>query len=180
MSLEELLRSRAVRRIRPNRKLALDSIIRARRDIDTAKTLISSQKFDWSLAVSYNAMLTAGRGLMFDRGYRPSSSEGHLAVVKFLSAALETDMSDRMIMVMNGMRKKRHRIVYEEMDIVSKNEAEQAVRWAEEFVNMIADTIQTMKTQSKEQRKTAVDKAFGLDKGKLGSFAEEDRCENRN
>jgi uncharacterized protein (UPF0332 family) len=44
-------------------------------------------------------------------------------------------------MVMNGMRKKRHRIVYEEMDIVSNDEAEQAVKWAEEFVNMITDII---------------------------------------
>jgi uncharacterized protein (UPF0332 family) len=52
-----------------------------------------------------------------------------------------TNLSDRMVMVMNGMRKKRHRIVYEEMDIVSEDEAEQAVRWAEEFVNMITDTI---------------------------------------
>lgn len=128
MSLEELLRSRVIRRTRPDRSLALNSIKRSRRDIDTAKTLISSEKFDWSLAVSYNAMLVAGRALMFDKGYRPSSTEGHLAVVKFLNVALGTEVSDRMIMVMNGMRKKRHRIVYEEMDIVSKNEAEQAVR----------------------------------------------------
>jgi uncharacterized protein (UPF0332 family) len=141
MSLEELLRSRVIRRTRPDRSLALNSIKRSRRDIDTAKTLISSEKFDWSLAVSYNAMLVAGRALMFDKGYRPSSTEGHLAVVKFLNVALGTEESDRMIMVINGMRKKRHRIVYEEMDIVSKNEAEQAVRWAEEFVNIITDLI---------------------------------------
>ena len=32
----------------------------------------------------------------------------------------------------------------------------------------------------KKQRKIAVDKAFGLDKGKLGSFTEEDRGEDRN
>jgi len=44
-------------------------------------------------------------------------------------------------MVMNGMRKKRHRIVYEEMDIISEKEAEQAIVWTEEFVNMIASTI---------------------------------------
>jgi len=47
-----------------------------------------------------------------------------------------TNLSDRMVIVMNGMRKKRYRIVYEEMDIVSEDEAKQAVRWAEEFVNM--------------------------------------------
>jgi uncharacterized protein (UPF0332 family) len=32
------------------------------------------------------------------------------------------------------MRKKRHRVVYEEPDIVSKDEARQSIKWAEEFV----------------------------------------------
>jgi uncharacterized protein (UPF0332 family) len=86
-------------------------------------------------------MLTAGRALMLHKGYRPSSTEGHLAVVQFLTVTVGAKLTDRMIMVMNGMRKKRHRIVYEEMDIVSNDEAEQAVRWAEEFVSMITDII---------------------------------------
>jgi uncharacterized protein (UPF0332 family) len=141
MSLEELLRSRVIRRTRPDRRLALNSIERARRDIDTAKTLVASEKLDWSLAVSYNAMLAAGRALMINRGYLPSSTEDHLAVMRFLTIALGSETSERMVMVMNGMRKKRHRIVYEEMDIVSRDEAEQAIKWTEEFVRMIADAI---------------------------------------
>jgi len=136
-----LLRSRAIRKIKPNHKLAVNSVRRAYRDIDTARTLIANTKFDWSLAVSYNAMLVAGRALMFDRGYRPSSTDGHTAVVNFLHAILGTT-SDRMIMIMDGMRKKRHRIVYEEMDIVSEDEAEQAIKWAEGFVKKIDETIQ--------------------------------------
>jgi len=141
MSLEELLRSRTIRRMRPNRRLAVNSLTRAHRDIDTARTLIENKKLDWSLAVSYNAMLLAGRALMFSRGYRPASTEGHLAVMRFLQVSLETEVSDRMIMVIDGMRKKRHRIVYEEMDIVSEDEAEQALKWAEEFVNKIDGMI---------------------------------------
>jgi uncharacterized protein (UPF0332 family) len=141
MSLEELLRSRVIRRIRPNRRLALNSLKRAWRDIDTARTLVRSRRFDWSLAVSYNAMLLAGRALMFSKGYRPSSTEGHVAVVRFLQALLGTEVSNRMVMVLNGMRKKRHRIVYEEMDIVSKSEAEQAIKWAQEFVDRIEGMI---------------------------------------
>jgi len=141
MSLEELSRNRIIRKTRPDRRLALDSIKRARRDIDTAKMLMTNEKFDWSLAVSYNAMLAAGRALMFDKGYRPSSTGGHLAVVKFLSIALGADASERMVMIMNGMRKKRHRIVYEEMDIVTEKEAKQAIDWTEEFVSIIAATI---------------------------------------
>jgi len=145
MSLEELLRSRAISRIKPNHNLALGAIRRAKRDVDTARTLIENKKFDWSLAVAYNAMLQAGRALMFEKGYRPSSSEGHAAVVKFLHATFGTEVGDRMVMVMNGMRKKRHRIVYEEMDVVSKDEAERAVKWAEEFVNMIDKAIRQVK-----------------------------------
>jgi len=149
MSLDELLRSRVIRRVKPDHNLALKSIRRAQRDIDTAKTLIANNKFDWSLAVSYNAMLSAGRAFMFDKGFRPSSTEGHVAVVKFLQATLETEASDKMIMMMNGMRKKRHRIIYEEMDIVSEDEARQMVAWAEEFVNMISDLVHR-KTSHKE------------------------------
>lgn len=149
ISLEELLRSRVIRRVRPNHDLALTSIARSRRDIDTAKTLIANKKFDWSLAVSYNAMLAAARALMLERGFRPSSSEGHVAVMSFLHAMLGSDVSERMIMVMDGMRKKRHRIVYEEMDIVSKGEAERGVRWAEEFVEMINDIIRQTQHHSR-------------------------------
>jgi len=141
MSLEELLRSRTVTRIRPDNRLALSSLARARRDIDTARTLIENERLDWSLAVSYNAMLLAGRALMFSRGYRPSSTEGHAAVVKFLRASLGANVSDKMIMTFDSMRKKRHRILYEEMDIVSKNEAEQALKWAEEFIGRIDEIV---------------------------------------
>jgi len=157
MSLEELLRNRAISRIRPSRKLAQNTISRARRDVDTAKTLVTNEKFDWSLAASYNAMLLAGRALMLDRGYRPSSTKGHVAVVNFLHATLGTGISDRMIIVMNGMRKKRHRIVYEEMDIVSKDEAEQAVRWAEEFVSRVDRLIH--KTKSLNRRRMNASKS---------------------
>lgn len=66
MSLEELLRSRIIRRTRPNRRLAVRLLIHARRDIDTARMLMENKKFDWSLTVSYNAMLLAGRALMFN------------------------------------------------------------------------------------------------------------------
>lgn len=141
MSLEELLRRRIIKRMKPNRRLALNSIRRARRDIGTARTLIENGKLDWSLAVSYNAMLLAGRALMFSQGFRPSSTGGHVAVVNFLHASLGTEVGDRMIMVLNGMRKKRHRVVYEEMDIVSEDEAEQALKWAEEFVGRVDGMI---------------------------------------
>ena len=141
MSLDELLRERVIHRINPDHGMAGKALLRARRDVATAGTLIGSGEFDWSLAIAYNGMLSAGRALMFSRGYRPSSTDGHLAVVRFLQAVLGAEASDRMVMTMNGLRKKRHTIVYEEMGVVSEDEARQAVRWAEEFVNRIEAVI---------------------------------------
>jgi len=60
-----------------------------------------------------------------------------VAVVRFLHAVLGAEASDGMVLAMNGLRKKRHVIVYEEMGVVSEDEARQAVQWAEEFVNKI-------------------------------------------
>ena len=142
MSLEELLRNQTIRKIKPDKKLAQNTLKRAKRDVITAKTLISTNNLDWALAVSYNAMLTAGRSLMFAKGYRPSSTEGHLAVVKFLNIELKPEIGQKLVMLMDGMRKKRHRIVYDEMDIVSQAEAEQSVKWAEEFIDVIVEYIQ--------------------------------------
>lgn len=133
VSLEELLRSRVIRKIGPNHTVAVRSLKRARRDIDTAKTLLREGKFDWAVAISYNAMLQAGRALMFQRGYRPSTTEGHVAVVRFLRALSKKGIHDAAVMVLDRMRKKRHRIVYEEADIVSEKEAHQTLKWAEQF-----------------------------------------------
>ncbi len=176
VSLEELLRSRLVRRIRPNHGLALASLRRARRDVDTAKTLVEQEKLDWSLAISYNAMLQAGRALMFERGFRPASTEGHVAVVRFLQASFGKEVGDKMIIVLNGMRKKRHRVVYEEADIVSQEEAEQGLRWAREFVNK-ADTI--LRKETTRPGRHLLARKFGVDRRRLKPFREEDRGEDR-
>ena len=67
-------------------------------------------------------------------GYRPSSLEGHVAVYRYLEVVLD---GERLVTVFNSLRKKRHRIVYDEMDVVSGDEARRAVEWAEEFVRLI-------------------------------------------
>jgi len=103
--------------------------------------LAANGKFDWALSIAYNAMLLAGRALMLKRGFRPSSSEGHVAVIRFLRAALKSGAGSDMVLAMNGMRKKRHRAVYEEMDTISGIEAKRALSWAEAFVEMVGRLV---------------------------------------
>ena len=86
-------------------------------------------------------MLQAGRAVMFSMGYRPSSSHGHLAVIKFLHAIKANKISDRLVVFLDRTRKKRHRIVYEDPEITSESEAEECLGWAEEFVTKVRSLL---------------------------------------
>ena len=139
MSLDELLRDRIIHRIKPSKKLAKRNLKMASRDLSAAKHLLAEENYDWTLSIAYNAMLQAGRALMFLKGFRPSTQFGHVAVVRYVRFAFREQLTDRMVDIFDQMRKKRHRAIYEAVDVVSRNEAQNAVKWAEEFVNKVKE-----------------------------------------
>lgn len=98
---------------------------------------MENKDYDWALAIAYNSMLQAGRALMFSKGYRPAGEYKHVGVVDFVHEVFGKEMSSRMIDVFNRARKKRHRVVYEETNIVSIDEARNAVNLAEEFIEWV-------------------------------------------
>lgn len=141
MSLDELLRDRIIQRIKPNKKLAKRNLKIASRDLSAAKHLLAEENYDWVLSIAYNAMLQAGRALMFLKGFRPSTQFGHIAVVRYVRVAFREQLTERIVDVFDQMRRKRHRAVYEAVDLVSRNEAQNAMKWAEEFVNKVKEVV---------------------------------------
>jgi len=99
-----LLKQEAVSPAEVNAALA-----RARRDLSTAEGLLGKDD-DWALAVAYNAVLQAGRALMFAQGYRPSSVEGHKTIFVFLREALASQHAS-LVTYFNRVRVKRHTAV---------------------------------------------------------------------
>lgn len=142
MSLEELLSSGLVRRVRPSRASALKALRLAKRDLKTAERLLESRDYDWCLAIAYNAMLQAGRALMYSMGYRPSASHGHVAVLKFLRAAAKDKLGEDLLTLLDRARRKRHRAVYEEAEVASREEAEECLKWASRFVSRVMNVLQ--------------------------------------
>ena len=113
----------------------------AERDIKTSQKIIA-EDWDWAFSIAYNAILQAGRALMFHEGYRPTSGEGaHIAVVQFaeitLGKAFENEIS-----LFDKMRQKRHRVIYDVAGIISQHEAEQSFEFARKFVAIIREHIQ--------------------------------------
>jgi uncharacterized protein (UPF0332 family) len=85
-------------------------------------------------------MLQAGRALMFSRGYRPAGEYKHLAVVKFSSEVMEKE-SKHLAELFDDMRKRRHRVIYEERGSVSESEVKNAIKRAGEFLKAVKAMI---------------------------------------
>lgn len=109
----------------------------ADRDIGVAeKNLEINDEWAWNIA--YNAILSAGRALMFSKGYRPRGDERHVAVREFLEYFLKADD----IAVIERMRRKRHTATYDLSSVVTHTDAENAVKRAGEIVAKIRAIIE--------------------------------------
>jgi uncharacterized protein (UPF0332 family) len=107
----------------------------AARDLATAERNLVDDH-DWAYTIGYNAILQAARALMLAKGYRPRGAESHATVVQFIEEALGKAYGTQ-IALFDQMRRKRHRVIYEMAGLVSKQEADQGVAFAKEFVEEI-------------------------------------------
>ena len=122
MTIEDLERQGLIKKLPIDKKKVEDAVLHARHDIKTARVIFQTD-YDWAYTIAYNAVLQAGRALMFSKGYRPDGNSQHISVVKF--AGLFLDNNDAIIF--DRMRRKRNSSVYESSGTVTENEAEFAV-----------------------------------------------------
>ena len=109
----------------------------AKRNLKTAENVFNDKDYDWAFAISYNAMLQAGRALMFSEGFRPKGEYKHVSVVEFVRTKFGSQFADKILFMFNKIRKKRHVAVYEQVNIISKEEATSTLGVATEFVRKV-------------------------------------------
>ena len=112
---------------------------RAYTDLRTAKRNINDDE-ECAYNYAYNAMLRSGLALMFSQGVRPEIKDKHLTVVKFVSSLLGSKFK-KVINDYDFMRRKRHHFIYEPDIPCSRKEAEDALKTAKEFVDIIGKLI---------------------------------------
>jgi uncharacterized protein (UPF0332 family) len=139
-SLQDLLKNEMIRQVGADEKEERRLMLSAARDLKAAKDIISIGSLDWTLVITYNAMLSAGRALMLSKGYAPRSESHHVAVVKFCAATLPQSVS-YLVLKFNKYRARRHKVIYEEVGSVGEMEAREALRISEEFVREIGDRL---------------------------------------
>jgi len=139
MSIDELIRSGKVREFKATTDEIKKPLEIAERDITFAENIVS-KNLDWSLNITYNAVLQACRGYMFFLGYRPASYEAHKNVFQFMEVVVSEDYKD-IVSYFDRIRKKRHRTMYDEVGLVSEKEAKEAFQMAKKFVKTIQKWI---------------------------------------
>ncbi|MHB8164000.1 MAG: HEPN domain-containing protein [Methanoregula sp.] len=134
--IDDLERLGLIRKLPVDRKKVDDALAHARRDLATAGTILANDQ-DWAYTIAYNAVLQAGRALMFSKGYRPDGANQHVAVVKF--AELFIDPIDTI--TFDRMRRKRNSSVYDTAGTITESEAGFALEQAEILVRKIEACI---------------------------------------
>jgi uncharacterized protein (UPF0332 family) len=85
MNLSDLLSKGLVEKFQSDPEQIKNEMNIAKSDITSAKRMLEIGEWGWAHNAAYNAMLQAGRALMFAKGYRPKSQEHH-AVVSCIEA----------------------------------------------------------------------------------------------
>ncbi len=121
---------------------------RAYRNIKSAKILLKDDDEEGSFGLAYEAMLLAGRALVFSYGLRPRTVGSHKIVVDFTEKIIGKEYKI-LVQKFDKMRRKRNYLIYGIGLIISATEVKNAIKTAEEFMAKIREIIQKKNPQKR-------------------------------
>lgn len=113
----------------------------AHRDLNQSKRILS-ESLDWAYSIAYNAVFQACRAYMFNQGYRSASTESHKSTFAFRQFSIDPLLMET-VDYFDRVRKKRHRVIYDEVGLVSEKEAQQLIQKAAEFISWVDIRLKT-------------------------------------
>jgi uncharacterized protein (UPF0332 family) len=114
-------------------------------DIREAKAVIRiGERAPFLLA--YQAMLKAGRALLFLKALRPADGAQHKTVIQVCEAVLGQPFKN-LAEQFETMRRKRNQLTYEYGSLLSRSEVEAALNDAEEWIRGIAQRVKDANPQ---------------------------------
>jgi len=141
MKIEEMLSKGLIKSFEADEKEIKKVLELSERDLKVAKENLENEEYDWSLAIAYNSALQAGKALMFSRGYRPAGEFKHVAVIEFIHSEFGKQITNTVIDILSSLRKRRHRVVYEQAGSVSEGETSEAIKFADNFIIKVKEIL---------------------------------------
>lgn len=141
MNLSDLLSKGLVEKFQSDPEQIKKEMDIAKNDISSAKNMLTIREWGWAHNVAYNAMLQAGRALMFSKGYRPKSSEHHVAVVSFMEAVYSAKFSSEVLQSFGKARLRRSESMYDRAGSISEKQGRNLVDKAEILVKKTQEIL---------------------------------------
>ena len=124
---------------RTNFKQIEQQIARAFKDLETFKSVANSDP-EQAAAIAYQAMLRAGRALLYAYGYLPADGQQHRTVVEVTGMILSQDYSG-VVKQFDKLRRKRNVFFYDSVDTSNVAEAKKAGKTATQLIEAIHKKI---------------------------------------
>ena len=131
--INNLMNKRLIKKQSLDFKPIKNLLLRAKKDLVVAKRNLEIDE-EVTYNYAYLAMLRCGRALMFLKGFRPDDGGQHKTVIDFVAVMLGSTFSD-LTNKFDIMRRKRNQFTYDPLLPISRTEAENALKSAEEFVD---------------------------------------------
>ena len=123
-------------------------ITRAERDLATSK-LLQEKDEEWAFAAAYLAMARSARALILSEGFRPKGVRGRDIQKTIVTAvgAILGEQYKSLINKFDRMRRKYQNFMEESSRVISKYEAGQAIKDAEEFFELVSGRVREKYSQ---------------------------------
>jgi len=119
----------------------VDNVLgKARQSLKAAEFLLEKNFEDGAFKEAYDAMLLASRALIFSLGLRPRTVGSHTIAIRFCQEYLDVDFKV-LVEKFRRMKDKRNYLIYGAGLLISKTEAQNAIRTGKEFLNLIEKEI---------------------------------------
>ena len=145
--IKEYSKRRLIKKQDKNPIAVKNLITRSYKEIKAAKANIAIDE-GIAFTIAYTAMLHAGRALMIFKGYRPDDGYQHKTVVDFASIVLGEHYKT-LVKRFDKMRRKRNIFTYEANISISKEEVNNGLESAENFIKAVRDLIEKEDPQHK-------------------------------
>ena len=108
----------------------------AEKKLASAKRILAFDE-ETCLQQAYEAMLKASLGFMFSHGFRARSQPGHhIAIIDFVRVRIDRKHAGLLTMF-DRLRRKRNMALYDDTGLVSRQDAEQALETAREYLRIV-------------------------------------------
>jgi uncharacterized protein (UPF0332 family) len=140
MPYDELVKQGRIKAYKATREEIGRLLSIANRDLKAAQRNLDDDP-DWAYSMAYNALLQASRAVMLTEGYRPRGPDQHATVVAFIRENFQ-EINPTLTDFFDQMRRKRHRLIYETVGLVSHSETQQVIEQTKGYLEILEKMIE--------------------------------------